>query len=86
MDDRLAFFDFLSSIDKSASELSQDDLKELAALSMQLDEVLKLLNDPGYTPDAGDLDRLAETVELRTDEQEALIARLTDRFESGPNQ
>ncbi|MEI2999927.1 MAG: hypothetical protein V8T86_03350 [Victivallis sp.] len=53
---------------------------------MQLDEVLKLLNDPGYTPDAGDLDRLAETVELRTDEQEALIARLTDRFESGPNQ
>ena len=86
VDDRLAFFDFLSSIDKSTSELSQDDLKELAALSMQLDEVLKLLNDPGYTPDAGDLDRLAETVELRTDEQEALIARLTDRFESGPNQ
>ena len=53
---------------------------------MQLDEDLKLLKDPVYTPDAGDLDRLAETVELRTDEQEALIARLTDRFESGPNQ
>lgn len=80
VDDRLAFFDFLASQEKTREALSHEDLKELAELSLQLDEILKMLNDPGYTPDAGDLDRLAETVELRADDSDALIARLTDQF------
>lgn len=85
VDDRLAFFDFLESLGKSASELPKDGMKELAALSAQLDEILKFLNDPGYTPEPGELDRLEETVELRTDEAEALLSRLTDHFESRPH-
>ena len=80
VDDRLAFFDFLASQEKTREALSHEDLKELAELSLQLDEILKMLNDPGFTPDAGDLDRLAETVELRADDSDALIARLTDKF------
>ena len=31
----------------------------------------------GYTPDAAELDHLAETVEMRTDEHETLISELT---------
>ncbi len=80
VDDRLAFFDFLASLEKSANAMTPDDLKELATLAIQLDEILKMLNNPGFTPDAGDLDRLTETVEHRADDSDALIARLTGRF------
>ncbi|MDR0931408.1 MAG: hypothetical protein LBM70_00090 [Victivallales bacterium] len=83
VDDRLAFFDFLTSLGKKLDKLPSEDMRQLAALSLQLNEILKMLNNQGYTPDAGDLDRLAETVELRTDEQEELISKLTDRLEQG---
>jgi len=80
VDDRLAFFDFLTSLDKTGEVLSQEDSEKLKSLTAQLDDILKLLNDPGYTPDEGDLDRLAETVEHHTDESDELLGRLTDKF------
>ncbi|MBS1369322.1 MAG: hypothetical protein HPZ91_05125 [Lentisphaeria bacterium] len=81
VDDRLEFFDFLASLGKKLDKLPHEEMHKLAAISMQLDEILKMLNDPGCTPDAGDLDRLSEAVELRTDEQETLISELTGRLE-----
>ena len=45
---------------------------------MQLVEILKMLNDPRFTPDETELDQLTETVEQRADDQEALIAELSD--------
>ncbi len=77
VDDRLEFFDFLASIGEKVDQLPHESMHKLAAIALQLDEILKMLNDPGYTPDAAELDHLAETVELRTDEHETLISELT---------
>jgi len=85
VDDRLAFFDFLGSLEKNRDALSEQEKKELDGLTFQLDGILKLLNDPGYTPDEGDLDRLSETVEHRADDSDALLGRLTDKFGGAEN-
>ena len=83
VEDRLNFFDFLSNENASPEQLPHDEMHRLAEIAMQLNEILKLLNNPGFTPDNAELDRLTETVELRADDQDALIGRLTDRFADG---
>lgn len=80
VEDRLGFFDFLNSVEEQLDDLPGEDVHRLAEISLQLAEILKMLNNPGFTPDAGELDRLTETVEARADDQDALIGRLTDRF------
>ncbi len=80
---RLEFFDYLASLESDPAELPKETLRRLAEVSMQLNDILKMLNDPGFTPDAAELERLAETVELRADDQETLIAELTEAVEKG---
>lgn len=76
--DRLEFFDFLESTGEKLDQLPQEKVHRLAEVSMQLVEILKMLNDPRFTPDETELDQLTETVEQRADDQEALIAELSD--------
>ena len=75
--DRLEFFDFLESAGEKLDQLPQEKVHRLAEVSMQLVEILKMLNDPRFTPDETELDQLTETVEQRADDQEALIAELS---------
>ncbi len=83
VEERLAFFDFLGSLEHKLDTLPQADVHALAEISLQLNEILKLLNSPGYTPDEAELARLEETIEQRADDQEMVIARLTDHLEDG---
>ena len=75
--DRLEFFDFLESAGEKLDQLPEEKVHRLAEVSMQLVEILKMLNDPRFTPDETELDQLTETVEQRADDQEALIAELS---------
>lgn len=76
--DRLEFFDFLESAGEKLDRLPEEKVHRLAEVSMQLVEILKMLNDPRFTPDEAELDQLSETIEQRADDQEALIAELSD--------
>ncbi len=80
VEDRLEFFDYLDSSGGNPEELPKEPLHRLAENSMQLDEILRMLGSEAFTPTAEELDRLESTVELRADDQEALIAELSDRF------
>ncbi len=80
VEDRLEFFDFLETSGGDPERLPGESLHRLAENSLQLNEILKMLDNEAFTPSEEELERLAATVELRADDQEALISGLTDRF------
>ena len=75
--DRLEFFDFLESAGEKLDQLPEEKVHRLAEVSMQLVEILKMLNDPRFTPDETELDRLTETVEQRADDHYGTSERRT---------
>ena len=48
-------------------------LKNLAGISTRLNEVLKLLNNPAFTPNEAELERLTKLADAGLDEQEELL-------------
>ena len=76
-EERMEFLDYLGTMNSDPEKLPQEKVQELAAVAGQLNEILRLLNDPGFTPEQVELEQLAETVEMRSVDQEKLIAELT---------
>ena len=64
-------------MDSKLDKLPNEKVQELAAVAGQLNEILRLLNNPGYTPEQLELEQLADTVEARSVDQDKLIAELT---------
>ncbi|MDD3885526.1 MAG: hypothetical protein PHI35_01495 [Victivallaceae bacterium] len=79
VDDKLAFFDLLTAMGEKVSQLPHDDFHRLAEVSMQLNEILKQLDDPHFEPVQDEIDRLTALVEERADDQDELIARLSGK-------
>ena len=80
IDAKLEFFRLLSDVDADPEKLDQTAMHDLAELDLKLDEMLKLLNSPQYTPDQVELEKVAELIEARLDEQQELIDRLTAKI------
>ena len=71
--ERLELLSFFGSLDRELNEKESALLKALAGISTRLNEVLKLLNNPAFTPDEVELERLSTLVDAGLDEQEELL-------------
>ena len=79
VEERMEFLEYLNTMGSKVDALPQEKIQELAAVAGQLNEILRLLNDPGFTPEQVELEQLADTVENRADDQDKLISELTKR-------
>lgn len=77
VEERMEFLEYLNTLGGKVDAMPQEKIQELAAVAGQLNEILRLLNDPGFTPEQVELEQLADTVENRSDDQDRLIAELT---------
>ena len=77
VEERMEFLEYLNTMGSKVDALPQEKIQELAAVAGQLNEILRLLNDPGFTPEQVELEQLADTVENRADDQDKLISELT---------
>jgi hypothetical protein len=77
VDAKLEFFRLLADTDADPEKLDQEDMHRLAEIDLRLDEMLKLLNSDKYTPDQVEMEKIAEMVESRLDEQQELLDKLT---------
>ena len=82
IDAKLEFFKLLADVDADPEALDHEDMHRLAEIDLRLDEMLRLLNAPGYTPDQPELDKIASLVETRLDEQQELIEKLSSKIKS----
>ena len=71
--ERLELLSYFGSLDRELNEKETALLKALAGISTRLNEALKLLNNPAFTPDEIELERLATLVDAGLDEQEELL-------------
>jgi len=71
--ERLELLSYFGSLDRELNEKETALLKALAGVSTRLNEALKLLNNPAFTPDEIELERLATLVDAGLDEQEELL-------------
>ena len=72
--ERLELLAFFGSLDRDLNENETALLKDIAGISTRLNEALKLLNNPAFTPDETELERLATLVDAGLDEQERLLS------------
>jgi hypothetical protein len=81
IEDRLDFLGQIADLGISLGEKATDYLKQMAAISLQLNEILKQLNNPAYTPTAEELEPVEKIVENRTDDLEKLFDYLDNHLE-----
>lgn len=74
IDDRLEFFSMLGTLEGEPGEEEHKLLHKLAVVGGKLAEVLKMLNNPAFTPSEMELNQLAELAEQQFDEQDKLIS------------
>jgi hypothetical protein len=81
IEDRLNFLGQVADLGISLGENATDYLKQMAAITLQLNEILKQLNNPAYTPTAEELEPVEKIVENRTDDLEKLLDYLDNHLE-----
>lgn len=80
VDAKLEFFRLLSDTDADPDNLDKELMHRLAEVDLKLDEMLKLLNSEKYTPDQVEIEKIAELIESRLDEQQELLEKLSDKI------
>lgn len=70
---RLEYLSFLATLDRDPNAEEKAILKNLAVIAKKITNVLKVLNNPAFTPDEVELSRLAESADAALDEQEELL-------------
>jgi hypothetical protein len=71
---RLEYLAALGALDRDLNDRESATLKKLAEISTKLNEALKLLNNPAFTPDEIELEHLSTLVDAGLDEQEELLS------------
>ena len=71
---RLEYLAALGALDRDVNDRESATLKKLAEISTKLNEALKLLNNPAFTPDEIELEHLSTLVDAGLDEQEELLS------------
>ena len=85
IEDRLDFLGQVADLGITLGDKATDYLKQLAAITLQLNEILKQLNNPAYTPTAEELEPVEKIVENRTDDLEKLLDYLDSHLEELKN-
>ena len=70
---RMEYLSYLGTIERDLKEEESAKLKKLAGISTKLNEAIKLLNNPAFTPDETELEHLSTLVDAGLDEQEELL-------------
>ncbi len=73
---RMEYLAYLGSLDRDVNDQESAKLKKLAGISTKLNEAIKLLNNPAFTPDETELEHLSTLVDAGLDEQEELLGTL----------
>ncbi len=73
VDARQELFQFLAEREKEPDHETTHLLHHLAEGALQLDEVLGMLNDPGFTPSPEELEHLEDLIDRREDEQSEIM-------------
>lgn len=81
VEERQAFFDFLAESGKDPSAIEKKLLTGCAAISHRFAETLKMLDDPSYTPDAAELEELANAVAIELEKFDAIMDQLNSQIE-----
>lgn len=78
VEDRIELLDAMAQWEDGRRSAARAKLESIAAIALQLEEALKLLNNPAFTPDGGEAERLRELIDNRSEEQEKVIESLTN--------
>ena len=78
VEDRLELLDAMAQWEEERRSAARPKLESVAAIALQLEEALKLLNNPAFTPDEGEAERLRELIDNRSEEQQNVIESLTN--------
>jgi len=86
VDARQELFTYLSEREQEPDHETRHLLHHLAEGALQLDEVLGMLNDPGFTPSPEELEHLEDLIDRREDEQNEIIDSIENtQKEDGPS-
>ena len=75
VESRLAFLAAMGALEREMSEEEKEAVKQLASIATKLAEALKLLNNPAFTPDEGELAKLTDLVDAALDRQDEILIK-----------
>ena len=78
VEDRIELLDAMAQWEETRRSAALPKLESVAAIALQLEQALKLLNNPAFTPDEGELERLRDLIDNRSEEQQNVIESLTN--------
>ena len=67
------------------NESEKEAVRQLASIATKLAEALKLLNNPAFTPDEGELSKLMSLVDAALDRQDEILLKFDRIDENQPN-
>lgn len=70
---RLDYLAALGALERDPGESEQETMRQLADIAAKLGEALRLINNPGFTPDQIELDRLGELIDDQISRQEDIL-------------
>ena len=76
VDERLEFFSEVAAWEGGTEHLDAEKLRALALAAGHLERMLKMLNREDFIPDAPEIERLEQELEIRLDEQDAALEAL----------
>ena len=79
---RLEYLTLLGASGKAPGEAEQEKMRKLAAVAAKLNEALKLINNPGFTPD----DQEKENLEILVDDQLGIQEEILSDFSTDADQ
>jgi hypothetical protein len=79
---RLEYLTLLGASGKAPGEAEQEKMRKLAAVAAKLNEALKLINNPGFTPD----DQEKENLEILVDDQLGIQEEILSEFSTDADQ
>ena len=78
VEDRIELLDAMAQWEDARRSAARPKLESVAAIALQFEEALKLLNNPAFTPDESEAERLRELIDNRSEEQQCVIESLTN--------
>lgn len=73
---RLDYLAALGAMERDPGESEQETMRQLADIAAKLGEALRLINNPGFTPDQIELDRLGELIDDQISRQEEVLGTM----------
>lgn len=85
VESRLEFLAAMGALEREMNESEKEAVRQLASIATKLAEALKLLNNPAFTPDEGELSKLMSLVDAALDRQDEILLKFDRIDENQPN-